>query len=85
MQGAVRLLYLGVIQVPPPPSRLGAAQPCTTSANAAFSVIRNSFRRRRRRSRRETRSSAGTITARGSGDHHRIGPPSEYHGKIPRR
>ena len=36
-------------------------------------------------SERVTRSSAGKSTMRGSGLHHRIGSPSEYHGKMPRR
>ena len=32
-----------------------------------------------------TRSSSGNSTMRGSGDHHRIGWPSAYQGKMPRR
>ncbi len=62
------------------------------SAHCAITVskqVSNVTRKPRLRSvlprLRETLNSSGNSTMRGSGDHHRMGWPSEYQGKMPRR
>jgi len=73
----------GTIQVPACPSR-GAAHCAITSRKAVSTRVSYAPRSTDLRSDRETLSSSGKSTMRGSGDHHRIGSPSENHGKMPR-
>ena len=63
----------GVIQVPPPPGRSASAQLRITRSNAVSSRISKRPRRSVFARLRGTRRSAGSSTARGSGECQRIG------------
>ena len=76
----------GEIQVPSRP-RVPLSAHCAidlVEARVEASRLKTSRRSVWRRLR-ETFSSSGNSTMRGSGDHHRIGCPAEYQGKMPRR
>jgi hypothetical protein len=75
---------MGKAQAVPSSLRCTPAQEEITSSKAVSTVTRKSgfltvFPRLR-----EIRSSSGKSTSLGSGDHHKMGWPSEYHGKMPR-
>ena len=81
---AVRIA--GVIHVPDvrlPPFARGAAQPAVTSANALSRLMWKPPLRIRFARLRLTLSDCGRSTARGSGDHQRMGEPGPYQGKMP--
>jgi hypothetical protein len=74
-----------VIQVPPDCLSRGAAQPATTCAKAVSARTTQPLLRNRRRRRLGRRTPSVRNTARRDGLHHRIGSPSQNHGKIPLR
>ena len=63
----------------------GAAQASITCLNCVSRVTWNAPRLRVLRRLRDTLRCAGKITVRGLGDHHKIGSPALYQGKMPLR
>ena len=74
-----------VIQVPPPCPARGAAQPATTCVKALSARTVQPLLRSRRHRREGRCTPSLRNTARCDGLHHRIGSPSENHGKMPLR